>query len=155
VHLGRDARTGLQAANISCGYFLTYFFRSFVGDLGFTPGPHFINERCFGEDFAIWLSERLQILGLRPSEPIQEDFGWVLLIPFQGRTFTLSIGIMDDSIGRVPSEWRVDVAFEKPLNGVRSWFRGAPSAELAQLAGILENSLQNEPRIQQVASEPS
>jgi hypothetical protein len=117
-----------------------------------TPGSHFINDRCFGEDFAIWLSERLQLHGLRPSAPIQEDFGWVLLIPFQGRTFTLSIGIMDDSIGQVPSEWRVDVAFEKPLNGVRSWFRAAPSAELAHLAEILESSLQNEPRILQIAS---
>jgi hypothetical protein len=117
-----------------------------------TPGPHFINNRCFGEDFAIWLSERLQLHGIRPSEPIQEDFGWVLLIPFQGRTFTLSIGITDESIGQVPSEWRVDVAFEKSLNGVRSWFRAAPSAELEQLAGLLESSLQNEPRILQIAS---
>jgi len=93
------------------------------------------------------LSERLQLHDLKPSEPIQEDFGWVLLIPFRGRTFTLSIGIMDDSIGQVPSEWRIDVGFEKPLNGVRSWFRPALSAELSQLAAILESSLQNEPRI--------
>jgi len=117
-----------------------------------TPGPHFINDRCFGEDFAIWLSERLQLHGLTPSEPIQEDFGWVLLIPFQGRTFTLSIGIMDDSIGQVPSEWHVNVAFEKPLNGVRSLFRAAPSAELTQLAGLLESTLQNEPGILQIRS---
>ena len=115
-----------------------------------TPGPHFINERCFGEDFAIWLSERLQAHGLTPSAPVQEDFGWVLLIPFQGHTFTLTIGIMDESIGQVPSEWRVGVAFEKPLNGVRSWFRAAPLAELAQLAGILESSLKKEPRILQI-----
>jgi hypothetical protein len=117
-----------------------------------TPGPHFINDRCFGEDFAIWLSERLQLHGLTPSEPIQEDFGWVLLIPFQGRTFTLSIGVMDDLIGQVPSEWHVSVAFEKPLNGVRSLFRAAPSAELAQLAGLLESTLQNEPGILQITS---
>jgi hypothetical protein len=117
-----------------------------------TPGPHFINERCFGEDFAIWLRERLQIRGLSPSEPIQEDWGWVLLVPFQKRKFTLSIGIMDDSIGKVPSEWRVGVEFEKLLNGVRAWFRGAPSGELAHLAGILEESLRNEPRIRHVAA---
>lgn len=117
-----------------------------------TPGPHFINDKCFGEDFAIWLSERLQLHGLTPSEPIQEDFGWVLLIPFQGRTFTLSIGTMDDSVGQLPSLWRVDVAFEKPLNGVRALFRAAPSAELAQLAGLLESTLRNEPRILQIES---
>ena len=117
-----------------------------------TPGPHFINDRCFGEDFAIWLSGRLQLHGLTPSEPIQEDFGWVLLIPFRGRTFTVCVGITDDSIAQVPSEWHLDVAFEKPLNGVRSWFRAAPLAELTQLAGLLESSLQNEPRILQIAS---
>ncbi len=89
---------------------------------------------------------------ISPPEPIQEDFGWVLLIPFQGHTFTLTIGIMDDSIGQVPSEWRVGVACEKPLNGVRSWFRPTPLAELEQLAGILGGILQNEPRILQVAS---
>jgi hypothetical protein len=111
-----------------------------------------VAKRCFGEDFAIWLSERLQVHGLTPSTPVQEDFGWVLLIPFQGRTFTLTIGIMDESIGHIPSEWRVGVGFEKPLNGVRSWFRAAPSAELAQLAGVLESCLQNEPRILQVES---
>jgi hypothetical protein len=117
-----------------------------------TPGPHFINDRCFGEDFAIWLRERLQLHGLTTSELVQEDFGWALMVPFQGRTFTLSIGIMDDSVGQVPSEWHVDVAFEKPLNGVRSWFRAAPSAELTKLAGLLESALQNEPRILQIAS---
>jgi hypothetical protein len=59
---------------------------------------------------------------------------------------------MDDSIGQVPSEWHVNVAFEKPLNEVRSLFRAAPSAELTQLAGLLESTLQNEPRILQVGS---
>jgi hypothetical protein len=59
---------------------------------------------------------------------------------------------MDDSIGKVPSEWRVGIEFEKLLNGVRSWFRGAPSGELAHLAGILEESLRNEPRIRHVAA---
>ena len=70
-----------------------------------TPGPNFINDRCFGEDFALWFSNRLQVHGLTPSEPIQEDWGWVLLVPFQGHKFSLSIGIMDESIGHVPSEW--------------------------------------------------
>ena len=27
---------------------------------GTAPGPHFINDRCFGEDFAVWQRERLQ-----------------------------------------------------------------------------------------------
>jgi hypothetical protein len=62
---------------------------------GTTPGPHFIDERCFGEDFAAWLSEHLKRRGLTPSPPIQEDWGWAVL----------SVGIMDESIGKIPSEW--------------------------------------------------
>ena len=116
-----------------------------------TPGAHFINERCFGEDFAAWLCDRLKGRGLTPSLPIQEDWGWAVLVPFEGHKFTLSIGIMDEAIGKIPSEWRVGLAFEKPLNGPRSWFRSAPSAELIQLASMVEEILRNEPRIQQVA----
>jgi len=117
-----------------------------------TRKPNFVNDRCFGEDFATWLSERFRRHDITSPEPIQEDFGWVLLIPFKGHTFTLTIGIMDDSIGQVPSEWRVGVAYEKPLNGVRSWFRSTHRPELEQLAGLLAGILQNEPRILQVAS---
>ena len=40
------------------------------------PKPDFINERCFGEDFAGWLRARFVELGDTVSEPIQEDWGW-------------------------------------------------------------------------------
>ena len=49
-----------------------------------TPGENFINDRCFGEDFAEWLGERLLPSVSPVSEPIQEDWGWVLLVEFQG-----------------------------------------------------------------------
>jgi hypothetical protein len=115
-----------------------------------TPGAHFINERCFGEDFAAWLSERLEQCGLKPFPPIQEDWGWAVLVPFQGYKFTLSIGMMDESIGKIPSEWRVGISFEKFLNGPRSWFRAAPLSELIRIAGEVQEILRAEPRIQQV-----
>jgi hypothetical protein len=117
---------------------------------GVTPGAHFINERCFGEDFAALLKERLERRGLKPSPPIQEDWGWAVLVPFQGHKFTLSVGIIDESIGKCPSEWRVGIAFEKPLNRVGSWFRAAPSGELIQLAKVVEEMLRAEPRVQQI-----
>lgn len=115
-----------------------------------TPGDHFINERCFGEDFAAWLSEGLKRRGLTPSSPIQEDWGWAILISHKGHEFTLSVGIMEESIGKIPSEWRVGIAFEKPLNRVSSWFRAAPLAELVQMASVVEEILRAEPGIQRV-----
>jgi hypothetical protein len=117
-----------------------------------TPGPSFINPRCFGEDFARWLGERLRAQDVVPSEPIQEDWGWVMLVPFQGSRFTLSIGVMDDSIGRTPAEWRVGVSYEKPLNGIRAWFKAPPREALSELADIVEQALRSESRIREIAA---
>ena len=117
------------------------------------PGPHFINPRCFGEDFAGWLKTRLEARGVPVSEPIQEDWGWVMIAPFRASRFTLSTGVMDESIGRTPAEWRVGVSYEKPLNGFRAWFRSPPTDELSQLAQLLDDILRGEERIQNVTAE--
>jgi hypothetical protein len=111
------------------------------------PGAHFINERCFGEDFAAWLSQGLKRRGLTVSPPIQEDWGWAILVSQGGNKFTLSVGIMDESIGKSPAEWRVGIAFDNPLNGPRSWFRAVPLSDLIQVASMIEEILQAEPRI--------
>jgi len=98
-----------------------------------TPGENFINPRCFGEDFATWLRDQLSESGLDVSDPIQEDFGWIILTTIGDRKFTISIGIMDESIGRVPAHWCIAVAYEKPLNKFRSWFKPAPTDTLKAL----------------------
>jgi hypothetical protein len=118
-----------------------------------TRKPGFINPRCFGEDFALWLVERLRARGFSPEEPIQEDWGWVLMLPHDGSRFTVSIGVMDDSIGCTPAEWSVGVSYEKDLNGVRAFFQPAPADKLAHLAGVLEATLRSEPRIHEVSPE--
>jgi hypothetical protein len=105
------------------------------------------------EDFAALLRERLQSRGVDVSEPIQEDWGWAMIGPFRGSRFTLSKGVMDDSIGRTPAQWRVGVSYEKPLNGFRTWFRSPPTAELAELAQLLGDILRGQARIQNVAAE--
>ena len=110
-----------------------------------TPGPDFINPRCFGEDFAEWLASRLTQRGVDASEPIQEDFGWVILLKSAQRTFTLSLGIMDESIGLVPAVWRIGVAYEKPLNPIKSWFKRAPVETLQLLFQEVQSIVQGEP----------
>ena len=115
-----------------------------------TPGDHFINPRCFGEDFAAWLVTRLGAIGISCSEPIQEDWGWALIVPYQGSRFTVAIGVMDESIGETPALWRIGVCYEKPLNSIRAWFRPPPRALLSELAKIVENLLRSEPRILKV-----
>ena len=119
-----------------------------------TPGDHFINPRCFGEDFAKWLRQKLEAQRIESCEPIQEDWGWVLLLKHQAHTFTVSIGVMDGSIGEVPAEWRVGLSYEKPLNGVRAWFKGPPHELLLNLFSQLRNVLASEPRFR-LSSEQS
>lgn len=110
-----------------------------------TPGEHFINERCFGEDFAKWLRTRLTERGVDVSDPIQEDFGWVLLTQVADRKFTISIGIMDESIGQVPATWCVAVAYEKPLNPFRTWFKPVPTDSLHALFKEVRSALESGP----------
>jgi hypothetical protein len=109
-----------------------------------TPGPDFINPRCFGEDFALWLREQLAGEGIGTSEPIQEDWGWVLLLSSKGHAFTLAIGVMDESIGQVPAVWRLELTYERVVNKLTSLFRAAPGAELVALFGVLVHVLKAE-----------
>ena len=119
-----------------------------------TPGENFINPRCFGEDFAQWLKPRLAERGLAVSEPIQEDWGWVLLASLAGHTFTISIGIMDESIGQLPAHWRIGVSYEKPLNRIRTWFKPAPVESLLAVFQELQAVVVSEPQFGVSKEEP-
>jgi hypothetical protein len=111
-----------------------------------TPKEHFINERCFGEDFAEWRRSRLNARQITCDEPVQEDWGWALLVTLDGRTFTIAIGVMDDSIGKVPAEWRVSLAYERFLNRIPNWFRAVPRDQFQHMFGQLKAILEAEPR---------
>lgn len=110
-----------------------------------TPGEHFINPRCFGEDFATWLHSRLKERGYDVSDPIQEDFGWVILATVVDRKFTITVGVMDESIGQVAAQWCVAVAYEKPLNPFRVWFKPPPTESLSALFNDVRSALEAEP----------
>ena len=110
-----------------------------------TPGEHFINPRCFGEDFANWLHSRLKEHGYDVSDPIQEDFGWVILATVVDRKFTITVGVMDESIGQVPAQWCIAVAYEKPLNPFRTWFKPPPTKSLDALFKDVRTALESEP----------
>ncbi len=112
--------------------------------------PHFINERCFGEDFAAWLVQKLTLANVEVSEPIQEDWGWCIVAREARRTFTISIGIMDESIGEVLAEWRVGVAYERTMNGVLGLFRPVPVALLESVSAKLCAVLTNEPSFREL-----
>ena len=113
-----------------------------------TPSANFINRRCFGEDFASWLRGRFVERGVRVSEPIQEDWGWVLLVTRADHTFVVSIGVMDDSIGESPAEWRVGVTYERATNRLGHFFRRPDERVLAETVAELDQILSVDPRFE-------
>ena len=71
------------------------------------PKPHFINDRCFGEDFVGRILEGFRTSTFRLDEPFQEDWGWATLARKDGETFLIGVGIMDESIGETPARWLI------------------------------------------------
>ena len=89
---------------------------------------------------------RLISAGIETSEPIQEDWGWVLPVKQKGCTFTVSIGVMDESLGVLPAEWRFGLAYEKLVNGFSRWLGPAPIDLFRSVFEQLRAILSSEPR---------
>jgi hypothetical protein len=57
---------------------------------------YFINDCCFGDDVAAWLKSGLEATGYRVSEPVQEDWGWLLDTQKDGASCSISIGLIPE-----------------------------------------------------------
>jgi len=78
-----------------------------------TVKPHFINDRCFGEDLAAWLITKLHESEFSFSEPYQEDWGWEIQTISGKDKFYIQIGIMDESIGEENAQWMITIEAAK------------------------------------------
>lgn len=106
-----------------------------------TPGAHFINDRCFGEDLLSWLRDGLTTAGLEPSEPIQEDYGWGVWLEAGGDPYWLCLGIMDDSIGQDDAEWLLTIAYDPGFNIFKRLFHTPRMADLTFLTKAVHAAL--------------
>ena len=84
--------------------------------------PHFINDCCFGEDFAQWLRQRLANSGVESSNPIQEDYGWGLWITLEKDKFWIALSYVGDGPTEAPAQWVISMTRPTSLNIVRSLF---------------------------------
>jgi len=74
-------------------------------------GEHFINPCCFGEDFALWLRERLIERRIEVRQAYQEDWGWELPVMQGSDSYHLCMsGNSDESSANMDEgEWRIIV----------------------------------------------
>ena len=108
--------------------------------------PHFINDRCFGEDLIEWLIKHFDDPSFTLEKPFQEDWGWGTLARIQSETFSIGVGIMDDSIGEVHARWLLTV--EKMRRFII--FGSKRSAQLDRLADEMEKIIINTEKITDV-----
>jgi hypothetical protein len=90
-----------------------------------TPQPHFINSCCFGEDFAVWLKDRLLPLADRDfvfSAPIQEDYGWGFWAVRRKDRFWVAISYVGNGPQDGPVRWVISVNYEPGLRLIDRWF---------------------------------
>ncbi len=84
--------------------------------------PHFINDCCFGEDFAAWLRPKLTDLvseGFDIEEPIQEDYGWGFWVRRDNESFWIALSYCGVGPTDEPAQWVVSIAYDAGLNLLR------------------------------------
>ena len=108
--------------------------------------PHFINDRCFGEDLAQWLVEAASGGEFTFSKPFQEDWGWAAFAQSKGEKFIVGFGIMDASIGESQADWLITVEKE------RRWkiFGSKDSHMRTELCDLIQNVLRDKPHIREI-----
>ncbi len=87
--------------------------------------PHFINPCCFGEDFAAWLKQELSRfpeLGIKLSQPIQEDYGWGLWASHGKDRFWIALSYVGKGPQEAPAQWVISVTYDPGLNLAKRLF---------------------------------
>jgi hypothetical protein len=111
--------------------------------------PNFINPCCFGEDFALWLIEKLASLVVRGfafSQPIQEDYGWGFWAYRERDRFWVALSYVGEGPQEEPAKWVVSVS--KP-GVISKLFRRTDSESASQeLREHIWSTLKSESAIQ-------
>jgi hypothetical protein len=79
--------------------------------------PDFINDCCFGEDFANWLGQELNLINIITTEPFQEDWGWAFYIKYKRHNYFIGVGGNADDLNKESNlgEWRVMVEKKRSI----------------------------------------
>lgn len=112
------------------------------------PKGCFINDRCFGDDLARWLIQRLRSQGIQTADsPGQEDFGWYFTFHGGGTEHCFVIGFQpnDPATGDQWLGW-----LELHTGFLGSLFGGRHRGILPDAIQIIDTALQSSSDIQRV-----
>jgi hypothetical protein len=87
--------------------------------------PHFINDCCFGEDFAAWLRPKLADLasdGFTVGESIQEDYGWGFWVRRGKESIWIALSYAGDGPIEEPAQWVISISYDAGLNLIQRLF---------------------------------
>ena len=115
-----------------------------------TPGPHFINPNCFGEDVAIWLRPALVTAGFDPSEPIQEDYGWGLWTRSGSDPYWIAISVIPEDGSADEAEWGIGIAYDPGLDLFKRLFHRPREADSLRVSAAVDAALKADPSIREV-----
>jgi hypothetical protein len=118
--------------------------------------PHFINPRCFGEDFVSWLLNELtslRVAGFEFSEPIQEDYGWGFWAKYKKDTFWIALGICDDESIDALAEWQIFVNYDAGLNIFKRLFHNPDTHAFSVVRDRIWDALRSNPEIKELPPE--
>ena len=108
--------------------------------------PHFINDCCFGEDFAVWLIQRLADLsssGFELSAPIQEDYGWGFWATRDKDKFWIALSYIGDGPTETPVQWVVSIAHDTGLNVFKKLFSKPDLSAITTLRARIRRELES------------
>jgi hypothetical protein len=114
--------------------------------------PHFINPCCFGEDFALWLKDKVASLedsGFKLSETIQEDYGWGFW-GWKGKdSFWVTVFCIGTATGpeEYDGEWGVSISDDAGLNVLRRLFHKPDRQSFDRLRNQVVLALESESAI--------
>lgn len=104
--------------------------------------PHFINDCCFGEDFAQWLRQRLANSEFESSNPIQEDYGWGLWITLEKDKFWIALSYVGDGPTEAPAQWVISMTRAASLNIVKRLFSKPDPTTMEALQARIRRELE-------------
>jgi hypothetical protein len=109
--------------------------------------PHFINDCCFGEDFATWLIERLADLsnsGFKLGKAIQEDYGWGFWVTHGKDKFWIALSYVGIGPTETPAQWVVSISNDTTLNVFGKLFRKRDSTAMDTLRVRIRRELESQ-----------